>query len=148
MVRNRLRNRSPRHQVEHVETHVGAFQQEFQRRVRHEIARRHEGEQPKLVLGGGGRGAAVNALSLEGAALEVERVAAIAVEVLDGREVHQDSSVLGLRDHPLDQLGAQRRQVLSVESALGETREPGRLRPCSRTSAPTCGRWAGADAPS
>src|ERR1041384_1682136 len=71
--------------------------------------------------GGGAGGAGVDARALERAALKVERVAAIAVEVLDRREVHQDSGALGLRDHSPDQLGTERRQVLSIEGALGET---------------------------
>ncbi len=128
VVRHRFRRRNTRHDIEHVEPHVRAVQQELQRRVRHEVAGRHEGEQAKLVLARHRRGPAIDAPALEGAALQVERVPSIAVEVLDGREIHQDGGVLRLCDHPADQVRAQRSQVAAVERTLGETGEPDELR--------------------
>ena len=122
MLWKRRRERHSGNDIEHVECHVRVLQQEFQRRVRHQVAGSHDGEQPD----GGGISPGlqlIQLLSLQRLLLHREPGVRRLLQLQHDAQVHQGVGVMRIGLRALEQPLPQWRQIDSFEGHGHERRE-------------------------
>ena len=128
MIGDGLRNRRPGHDVIHIECDVGVLEEEFERRVRHEVAWRQEGKKPDAVSRDARGRPPVETLHTERVRLPRHSSVAVADELHDRRKIHQGGGVLRIDHHPFDQPAADRSEVGAAERPAGQRCQPDRNR--------------------
>ena len=127
VLRQRVGQRLARNDVERRQRDIRALEQEFERRVVADVARRGKRQKPQRRL----RGAAGRVKDLaqhQRLALARDAIALIAEELLDGREIHQRCGVVRLEDiFVVTSWLCSGAEIDAVESELREFRDAERL---------------------
>ena len=124
MIGDGLRKRRPRHDVIHIECDVGVLEEEFERRVRHEVAGRQEGKKPDAVPGDARGRPPIETLHAERVRLPRHSCVTVSRELHDRRKVHQGGGVSHVGHRPFDQSAADRCEVAAGECPAGQCCEP------------------------
>ena len=122
MVGKNFGQRASGRQIKRVEGDVRLFEQEFERRIGHEVAGRHQGEQAQRRFRP--RGVGEMARAAQGVGLKRHPIGPVAQHLLDGREVEPGRRVVVVSFDPGNELGNDRREIAALHGVAGDRSEP------------------------
>ena len=112
----------------HIERYVRSLEQEFERRICHEVAGRHESKKPNAVLRWECRRLPIEQPELERLGLHGHAAIAIAQQLQHRGEIHQCAGIVRIGSDAFDQFTTYRHQVGAGKSRGGQRREADRNR--------------------